>query len=802
MRLKLKNFRCYDDAEFDFGENGLTLLSGSSGTGKTTLLMAIDFALFGNGKKLVQNGKKSCTVELELQDLKIVRTSSPRRLVVNDAYEDAAGEAVIQAKFGKVFNSVSYIPQSLKETFVMMTPARRLEFLEEFAFSDVDVAKIKLRAKEEARQVQLDLEKVVGKLEFASKMFEEMEKPVKIKFPFKVDDEEEAIKTVNIKYKNCIARIKKAESYIKKLEQEINDKNILNAVLDEKHLQRSKLQQQLNEICTDFQPCYKISLDDMKILLKKKISLRELSNLQSQYNINLQRLEEMKEKELQDKELMISTLEANMYTSISKDELDENLEMMKSFNDDFMKIRMKKEEVNNLKQKISSIPRDVAEKLEQALKTISHCSSTLSLVKDLRDCPHCHKKVRLNNGGVLCKVDNEDSNKQDKEHLEKELANATIQKQLLEPLAKTFTNASARIQVLESEIFSMIENINENGLVLDEIPEQYKEMLAYKQENVANEKKLQELKSNKNVFSPSVRMLQNSLDKDKQRIEQLLVNDIEDDPSVSEEDLRKYIDIDTKAQETVERAKSLKLKISQEILQIMNEVDRLTSEHSSKYPEHLDNVSVITDQQEVIKSNEEKRDKYAEILKKIEKYNDSKKAILAYENARLQLNALKEEEKMLRSKYSASLTLKEKILEAESIAISNIIDTINTHVQLYLEHFFPDNPINVTISAFKETKSNDAKPQINLDIDYRGIEHDLSMLSGGEMSRVILAFTLALAEIQDSPLILLDECTSSLDQELTSSVIDGLKENFGEKLVLLIAHQVVQGSFDKVVNLS
>jgi ABC-type transport system involved in cytochrome bd biosynthesis fused ATPase/permease subunit len=119
-----------------------------------------------------------------------------------------------------------------------------------------------------------------------------------------------------------------------------------------------------------------------------------------------------------------------------------------------------------------------------------------------------------------------------------------------------------------------------------------------------------------------------------------------------------------------------------------------------------------------------------------------------------------------------------------------------------LEHFFPDNPINVTISAFKETKSNDAKPQINLDIDYRGIEHDLSMLSGGEMSRVILAFTLALAEIQDSPLILLDECTSSLDHELTSSVIDGLKENFGEKLVLLIAHQVVQGSFDKVVNLS
>jgi ABC-type transport system involved in cytochrome bd biosynthesis fused ATPase/permease subunit len=75
------------------------------------------------------------------------------------------------------------------------------------------------------------------------------------------------------------------------------------------------------------------------------------------------------------------------------------------------------------------------------------------------------------------------------------------------------------------------------------------------------------------------------------------------------------------------------------------------------------------------------------------------------------------------------------------------------------------------------------------------------MLSGGETSRVILAFTLALAEIHNSPLILLDESTASLDQDLTSSVITGLKENFSNKLVVLIAHQVVQGVFDTVIKL-
>ena len=94
-----------------------------------------------------------------------------------------------------------------------------------------------------------------------------------------------------------------------------------------------------------------------------------------------------------------------------------------------------------------------------------------------------------------------------------------------------------------------------------------------------------------------------------------------------------------------------------------------------------------------------------------------------------------------------------------------------------------------------------SKPQINLEIDYKGIEHDLGMLSGGEMSRVILAFTLALAEIHNVSFVMLDESTASLDQELTGTVIEGLKENFTGKLIILIAHQVVQGAFDTIVKL-
>ena len=79
------------------------------------------------------------------------------------------------------------------------------------------------------------------------------------------------------------------------------------------------------------------------------------------------------------------------------------------------------------------------------------------------------------------------------------------------------------------------------------------------------------------------------------------------------------------------------------------------------------------------------------------------------------------------------------------------------------------------------------------------MEADITTLSGGELSRVILAYTLALSEIFNSPLILLDECTSSLDQELTSVVMESIKNNFSNKLVLCICHQVVSGNFDRKI---
>ena len=70
--LKLKNIRSYTDQEIQFPE-GTLLLSGDIGAGKTTILLSIEFALFGilrgdlSGSSLLRNGEEKGFVELEFE---------------------------------------------------------------------------------------------------------------------------------------------------------------------------------------------------------------------------------------------------------------------------------------------------------------------------------------------------------------------------------------------------------------------------------------------------------------------------------------------------------------------------------------------------------------------------------------------------------------------------------------------------------------------------------------------------------------------------------------------------------------
>ena len=70
-KIKLENIRSYENAELEFPA-GASILSGDIGSGKTSVLLAIEFALFGlqpgqRGSSLLRNGKNRGSVALEIE---------------------------------------------------------------------------------------------------------------------------------------------------------------------------------------------------------------------------------------------------------------------------------------------------------------------------------------------------------------------------------------------------------------------------------------------------------------------------------------------------------------------------------------------------------------------------------------------------------------------------------------------------------------------------------------------------------------------------------------------------------------
>ena len=68
-KITLNNIRSYKNQEIEFIE-GSTLLAGDIGSGKTSILLGIEFALFGlqpgqRGASLLRNGKSQGGVKIE-----------------------------------------------------------------------------------------------------------------------------------------------------------------------------------------------------------------------------------------------------------------------------------------------------------------------------------------------------------------------------------------------------------------------------------------------------------------------------------------------------------------------------------------------------------------------------------------------------------------------------------------------------------------------------------------------------------------------------------------------------------------
>jgi len=144
-KLKIRNIRSYKEGEVDFPE-GSTLLMGDIGSGKTSILLAIEFALFGlqpgqKGNSLMRNDEQEAFVSLEFEvDGKTVlierklekggksMAQTETSITVNgDRFEGSVTEIK-----NKILSLLNYPPEFAKKTndlyrFTVYTPQEQMK---------------------------------------------------------------------------------------------------------------------------------------------------------------------------------------------------------------------------------------------------------------------------------------------------------------------------------------------------------------------------------------------------------------------------------------------------------------------------------------------------------------------------------------------------------------------------------------------------------------------------------------------------------------------------------------------------
>jgi len=802
MQIRLKNFRCYTDKTFDLGDEGLTLFSGPSGTGKSSVIMGIYFALFGIGSKVISQGSNSCTVELDFDGMKIVRTKRPNRLVVNDVYEDASAQSIIDEKFGNTFNVTGYIAQNALNSFILMSPLEKLGFLEKFAFKDVDLSSIKARCKSLISKRNEEFISINSQLDMAIGIFSEMKQPEKVEFPVKCkkSQRELAIKNQGIKLKNTNTKIKKSNRTINSKETEIVSNKKLNEAIEyDQEMINSVIEkiEKLQEEKDDINYIGDEELNNYKNNLNFILNQKEFTESQKILEMEEKKLKEMRDNELCKLRNRLDKIK--LWEDDTEEGINELIDAcLEQIEDTKTLSKLRKFECDITSEELV----EKEEKLKNNRKELESKVKIYEICSDMYKCPSCDEKLCIRNG-CLKSVNVEDD--VDTEKLEEDIRELKTEIRKLEKIIDNNRNKLKRKEEIDKEIAEILETIDEEK-PLDELEEILEETRSYKREQKQLEKekiKLEKKLRNEDL-SESYDMQLNSVRKLRGKVEKLSEEIGDDDfDIIDEEKLREKIQLQKEHKKNIKQIKNNLEDLDIEKTKYEKHIKNIKKEYTEKYGGNssVEELQDDIEKEKIIITNLEKDiETLQKIIKKIEEWKKYEEEQGKYEEWKTKVKSLKEKEKECRLKYASANTLKEKIIEAESIAVCNVIDTINSHAQLYLDMFFTENPILVKLSPFKKT-SKTTKPQINVEIEYKGMEADLTMLSGGELSRVILAYTLALGEMFNTPLLMLDECTASLDQDLTGVVFEGIKQNFNGKLVLIVAHQVITGTFDHTVQL-
>ena len=801
MKLTLHKFKCWDNLTLEIPTGAIVLLKGPSGGGKTTVLKALAWVLYGQVKKtsphLTTNAKTY--VKYEYNDVTITRSKHPNKLIYDDGtiYEDSEAQSKINFLYGEydVWLSTSYVPQRLQNHFLITSNVGKMELLNKIAFHEQDpndyLEKIEKHYNEARSKQQYHLENYEKKLE-----------QIDI-YDFHIT--KYALSPSNIeKLENQLIKLKEKEKLLIKMK---NKQDIDMAIKKNKEDEYASII--INDIelslqlSFNFGGQYKLNEETFLMLENKYKEFKnnyDISEKKNALKIKLKSVDQIaqcftlvdlqesiqKETTYYENDVLFKQLDLTHDIEEINDYIDylnhllesqERLSKQKQLDELISKI-LPNTTIDYSIYDISNLQNNIdASVLEQG--SLQHQLQHLIESQNSIPCPYCEKEVLYKNGQLtkVTMVDNTDIDtvneklsliknqivNDKKEILRLKSEESKIRKENEEQI-NTQQYLEKEIEKLKREIEKLPITDCEQLLSTKEKENVYKTLLKLKNIKIVSlpKYKSEEIKTffkNKEEY-----------DKQQQLLEQynalpdfdyiVTLNDLE----ILEKFIKNY-QIQFNLLTTHQQRKQV-----------------LESQIANMMIEEVEDVEIIKKQ----------------ISKIEEQINQSK---IAHEMIN-QHDLLSQERDLLlelTNKANYLGELKQIASDIECRVLEGVVNTISSHVYDVCQNMF-DQELKMDIHLYKQLKSARVKPCVNFKVLYKGGKYDSPFdLSPGEQDRTSIAMMLALSRISTVHIIMIDETLKSLNIELQIDVIKNIRENCNST-VFIVDHDGLEGLYDHIID--
>ncbi|BAU80028.1 SMC1 family ATPase [Tokyovirus A1] len=788
MEVSLRNFRCFKEKDVNFPERGLVLLSAPSGTGKSTVLNAFFWALYGELKKPQAFGSRSCSVSVSLPEkygLSIRRQAGPGRLVVLDhknkdaEYEGEVAQETINSRVlnSREFMASCYVVQNLDNSILSLTPGEQLAFVENLSLDKETIERERQNLKKYISSVEEERIELVTKEKCFSQSLSEFEGLKEPTEPFVEVSKEEILvleEQVGILKKSIV----ECQTAISELEKNTDISLSVEKLEGEKKCIEDSFGETVNK-------------NILSLLTKKRDDARKFALL-----VSRRADREKYEKELSS---FLAELQEKKKMCLSKEEIfdlktrKELLEKQKTSYDAFLSKRkavekklstiyaeVKREFPTKISPSVSSYSKHLGKNMDSFSGKEKSLSSKVEALIEQKAraeleaavlvCPCCSESLKFVSGAL--EKSEHKSTGLDAKEVEKLLAEKTRK---LKHAKAQFSKAKSLLEKLSECVLTESSPKFESQKELDDITQKLESHVPVDEKVpswlLAMEKKCEKLTEEENAFLETV-----------------------DVPPTEE------------AQRELDRAKDSLLrqkKLERQLKDIKTRICLLNERREENFLEKLSKQRQrLSDLQKELSSAEEKLQRSKTlcfVALQWEGYNEKKKR---KEQVLQKINEVQSMAEKNQKKSIDAFLLKEKSRSATFLAVEKTLSAINTAARHHLNRLFVEDPITVTLKTTKETKSG-KKTQMCTNIFYKGHEYDSFLsLSGGERQKACLSFILAINEVVGANFLFLDEALAQLHKEVNTEILEYLRDEIAvSRLVVVVSHEASRGLFHKIMEL-